>query len=60
VNAVTKPDLTRVAREYIHLDHLNIVIVGGQSVIERPLRATGIAPIVHLDIDGNPISNGNP
>lgn len=60
VNAVTKDDLTRVARKYIDLDHLNIVIVGDQSVIEQPLRATGIAPIVHLDIEGNPIPNGNP
>ncbi len=60
INAVTKDDLVRVARKYIDLDHLNIVIVGDRSVIEQPLQATGIAPIVHLDIEGNPIPNGSP
>jgi len=60
VNAVTKDDLTRVARKYIGLDHRNIVIVDDQSVIDQPLRATDIAPIVHLDIEGIPIPNGNP
>ncbi|OYV63970.1 MAG: hypothetical protein B7Z72_13965, partial [Gemmatimonadetes bacterium 21-71-4] len=60
VNAVTKDDLARVARKYIDLDHLDIVIVGDRATIEEPLRATGIAPIVILDLDGNPISNGTP
>ncbi len=60
INAVTKDDLVRVARKYIDLDHLNIVIVGDRSEIEQPLRATGIAPIVHLDIEGHPIPNGSP
>ncbi|MDE3127647.1 MAG: insulinase family protein [Gemmatimonadota bacterium] len=60
VNAVTKDDLVRVARKYIDLDHLDIVIVGDRATIEEPLKATGIAPIVHLDLDGNPIPNGTP
>ena len=60
INAVTKDDLMRVARKYIDLDHLDIVIVGDRSVIEQPLRATGIAPIVHLDIEGNPIPDRSP
>ncbi len=55
VNAVTREDLVRVAREYIDLDHLAVVIVGDRSVIEAPLRATGIAPIQVLDADGNPV-----
>ncbi len=58
VEAVTKEDLVRVARAYIDLDHLDIVIVGDRSVIERPLAATGIAPIVHLDVEGSPVSGG--
>jgi hypothetical protein len=53
INAVTKDDLVRVAKKYIDLDHLNILIVGDRSVIEEPLRKTGIAPIVILDINGN-------
>lgn len=53
VNAVTKADLVRVAKQYIDLDHLAIVIVGDRATIEGPLKATGIAPIVGLDIEGN-------
>jgi zinc protease len=56
INAVTRDDLVRVARKYIDLDHLNIVIVGDRSVVEDPLKATGIAPIVLLDVDGKPVS----
>jgi zinc protease len=53
VNAVTKDDVVRVARQYIDPDHLAIVIVGDRSKIEAPLAATNVAPIVHLDLDGN-------
>lgn len=55
VNAVTKDDVVRVAKQYIDPDHLAIVIVGDRSKIEAPLAATNIAPIVHLDLDGNPL-----
>jgi predicted Zn-dependent peptidase len=56
VMAVTKDDVVRVARKYIDPDHLAIVIVGDAKEIEAPLTATKIAPIVHLDLDGNPVS----
>jgi len=56
VDAVTRDDLVRVAKKYIDLGHLDIVIVGDRATIEGPLKATGIAPIVHLDVDGNPVS----
>jgi len=52
LSAVTNDDVVRVARRYIDLDHLTIVIVGDQATIEAPLKATGIAPIVATDIDG--------
>ncbi len=55
VRAVTKADLERVANRYVDVDHLAIVIVGDRKSIEAPLRATGIAPIQVLDIDGNPV-----
>lgn len=55
INAVTRDDLVRVAKRYIDLEHLNIVIVGDRSVIEGPLKATGIAPIVPLNIEGRPV-----
>jgi zinc protease len=55
VAKVTKDDVVRVAKRYIDLDHLAIVIVGDRATIEGPLKATGIAPIVNLDIEGNPV-----
>jgi len=57
IGAVTKDDVVRVAQKYIDPDHLAIVIVGDRSRIEGPLSATKIAPIVWLDVDGNPIPN---
>ena len=57
VAAVTKEDLTRVANLYIDLNHLAIVIVGDRSAVEGPLKATNIAPITLLDIEGNPVPN---
>ena len=54
VSAVTKEDLLRVAKQYIDLNHLAIVIVGNRAEVEGPLKATGIAPITVIDIEGNP------
>jgi predicted Zn-dependent peptidase len=56
VRVLTRDDLVRVAKKYVDLDHLHVVIVGDRSVIEAPLRATGIAPIVVLDLDGRPVA----
>jgi zinc protease len=52
VAAVTKEDVVRVAKKYIEIDRLAIVIVGDRASIEGPLKATGIAPIAYLDIEG--------
>lgn len=54
VSAVTKEDLARVAKHYIDLNHLAIVIVGDRAKVETALKATEIAPITMLDIEGNP------
>jgi predicted Zn-dependent peptidase len=54
ISAVRKEDVLRVAKQYIDLEHLSIVIVGDRAKIEAPLKATGIAPIQLLDIEGNP------
>jgi len=56
INAVTSDDLVRVAKKYIDLDHLNIVIVGDRATIEEPLRRTGIAPVVILDAQARPVA----
>lgn len=60
IAAVTKEDLLRVAKRYIDLNHLAIVIVGDRATIEAPLKATGVAPITLISIDGNPVSSGAP
>jgi zinc protease len=57
VSAVTKEDVLRVAKRYIDLNHLAIVIVGDRSTVEAALKATGIAPITLIDIEGNPAAN---
>ena len=44
--------MVRVAKKYIDLDHLAIVIVGDRATIEQPLDARKIAPIVLMDMDG--------
>jgi zinc protease len=52
VGAVTKDDVVRVAKKYIDLDRLAIVIVGDRKSIDAPLKATNIAPIAYLDNEG--------
>jgi len=54
IAAVTKDDVLRVAKKYIDIDRLAIVIVGDRASIEAVLKATNIAPIAYLDIEGNP------
>jgi zinc protease len=56
VAAVTAADVVRVAKKYIDVDHLAIVVVGDRASIEAPLKATGIAPLVQLDIEGNAVN----
>jgi predicted Zn-dependent peptidase len=60
VSAVTKEDLLRVAKQYIDLNHLAIVIVGDRSHVEGPLKALGIAPITYIDLEGNPVGGSAP
>jgi zinc protease len=55
IAAVKREDVLRVARQYVDVDHLVIVIVGDRSTIEGPLRATGVAPIAITDIEGNSV-----
>ena len=55
IAAIRREDVVRVARQYVDVDHLVIVIVGDRSMIEGPLRATRVAPIAITDIEGNPV-----
>jgi zinc protease len=56
IGAVAREDVLRVAKQYIDLDRMAIVIVGDRKTIEEPLAKTGIAPIVYLDKEGKPIN----
>ena len=55
IDAVTRDDLVRAAKKYIDVDHMNLVIVGDRASIEGALKATGIAPIQILDVEGRPV-----
>ncbi len=55
VSAVTREDVVRVAKQYIDLDHLVILVVGDRASIEEPIRARKIAPVVLLDSEGRPV-----
>jgi zinc protease len=55
IHKVTRDDLVRVAKRYVDLEHLDIVVVADRTAVEAALAATGIAPIVILDLDGNPV-----
>jgi predicted Zn-dependent peptidase len=56
IAAITKDDVLRMAKQYVTVDKLDIVIVGDRKVIEGPLKAANIAPIVYYDIEGNPLA----
>jgi zinc protease len=52
IAAVMREDVVRVARQYVDVDHLAIVIVGDRASIEAPLRATRVAPVSITNIEG--------
>jgi zinc protease len=55
VNAVTAADVQRVARQYIDLDHVAIVVVGDRSQVEAGIRALNEGPIAIRDLWGQEI-----
>ena len=58
VTAITTDDVVRVAKKYLDLDHLAIVIVGDRKAIEEALKKTNVAPVAFLDIEGNALRDG--
>lgn len=60
IAGVSKEDVTRVARQHLDPERVAIVIVGDRATTEEPLKKTGIAPIVHLDIEGTPVGTSPP
>jgi zinc protease len=56
VSAVTKADVDRVARKYLHPDKMSIVVVGDRAKVEGPLKTLPFVKVVTiLDPEGNPL-----
>ena len=51
IQAVGAADVQRVAQQYIHPDHLTIVIVGDRKTIEPSVRALNFGSIKDVSID---------
>ena len=49
--AVTKDDLSRVAKKYLDPEKMNIVIVGDRKKIEQGISALNLAPVQFMTID---------
>ena len=57
LEAVTKADVDRVAREYITPASMTILVVGDRSQIEGPLKSLPfVESIQRLDTEGNPLA----
>lgn len=50
VQAATAADLTRVAKQYLLLDRLAVVVVGDRASIEAPIRATNLGPVTVVPV----------
>ena len=55
IGAITRDDITRVAKKYIDPDRALIVIVGSAKQIREPLGHLGL-PIHEIDAEGKPIA----
>lgn len=51
--AVTRADILRVARQYLHPDRMTVVVVGDPARFDRPLAAFG--PVTQLSPSGQPL-----
>ena len=57
VEAVTKADVDRVAREYITPASMSILIVGDRSQVEGPIKSLPFVPAIQrLDSEGNTVA----
>lgn len=58
VRGVTREDVLRAAREHLHPESLQLVVVGDPAVVRPPLEALGFGPVTVYDTGGNPESSG--
>ena len=56
VEAVTKDDVTRVAKTYLEPNKMTILVVGDRAKVEGPLKTLPYAKVINvLDPEGNPL-----
>jgi len=48
-------DITKAAKEIVHPDHINWIVVGDRTEIEEKIKALGFGEVVIIDADGNPV-----
>ena len=51
VQKVTPADMARVAKSYLLMDRLAVVIVGDRATIEAPVRAANLGPVTIVPVD---------
>ena len=54
VRAVGRDDVLRAAREHLHPESLQLLVVGDPAVVRPPLEALGFGPLTVYDAGGNP------
>jgi len=57
VDAVTLPDVQRVAKQYLDTSRMAIVVVGDTKVIRPGIEQMSFGPIVSADVNGNLVGN---
>jgi len=56
IEAVTKADVARVAKEHLDPDHMTVLVVGDRAQIESNLKTLPFAKVINvLDPEGNPL-----
>ena len=51
VQKTSPADMARVAKTYLLMDRLVVVIVGDRATIEAPVRATNLGPVTIVPVD---------
>jgi zinc protease len=52
---ITKDDMEALAREYVNLEGMTMLVVGDKELVGKSLAELGYGEVIELDIDGNPI-----
>ena len=52
---ITQDDLNALAREYVDVSRMTMLVVGDKDLVGKSLEELGYGEVTELDIDGNPI-----